>query len=135
MNQNQSETNTAIVREAFDTLFNRRDYAAAKRFWAEEYIQHGAHIPPGRDGLFGLIKALPDEFAHEIELIMAQDDLVLVRGRLSGHDQPARWIVVDLVRMEDALLKEHWDVVEDEATREVSASGLPMFGASFPEDR
>jgi predicted SnoaL-like aldol condensation-catalyzing enzyme len=135
MGQDQSETNTAIVREAFDTLFNRRDYATAERFWAEEYIQHSAHIPPGRDGLFGLIKALPDEFNHEIELIMGEDELVLVRGRFSGHGQPAPWIVVDLVRMEDGLLKEHWDVVEDEATREASVSGLPMFGDAFPEDR
>jgi predicted SnoaL-like aldol condensation-catalyzing enzyme len=135
MSQDQSETNKAIVREAFDTLFNKRDYVAAEGFWAAEYIQHSAHIPPGRDGLFGLIKALPDEFTHELELIMGEGDLVLVRGRFSGHGQPAPWIVVDLVRMEDGLLKEHWDVVEDEATREISASGLPMFGDSFHEDR
>jgi predicted SnoaL-like aldol condensation-catalyzing enzyme len=134
MGQDLSETNKAIVSGAFDTLFNKREYAAAKQFWAEEYIQHSAHIPPGREGLFGLIKALPDEFAHELELVMAEGDLVLVRGPFSGDGQPAPWIVVDLVRMEDGLLKEHWDVGEDEATREVSVSGLPMFGHSFPED-
>jgi predicted SnoaL-like aldol condensation-catalyzing enzyme len=130
--QDQSETNKAIVREAFDTLFNKRDYAAAEQFWAEEYIQHSAHIPPGRDGLFGLIKTLPNEFAHELELIMADGDMVLVRGRFTGHGLPAPWIVVDTVRVEDGRLKEHWDVVEDEATVETSVSGLPMFGNSFP---
>jgi predicted SnoaL-like aldol condensation-catalyzing enzyme len=135
MGQEQSETNKAIVREAFDTLFNKKDYAAADRFWAEEYIQHSAHIPPGKDGFFGFVKALPDEFAHELELIMAEGDVVLVRGRFSGHGLPAPWIVVDTVRMEDELLKEHWDVVENEVSRENSASGLPMFGDVFPEDR
>jgi predicted SnoaL-like aldol condensation-catalyzing enzyme len=131
----QSDLNKAIVREAFDTLFNKRDYDAAERFWSEDYIQHSAHIPPGREGLFGLIKSLPDTLAHELELIMAEGDMVLVRGRFSGHGLPAPWIVVDTVRMEDGVLKEHWDVVEDEVPREGSVSGLPMFGGSFPEDR
>jgi predicted SnoaL-like aldol condensation-catalyzing enzyme len=128
-------TNKETVRQAFDALFNQRDYAAAEGFWADEYIQHSAHIPPGRDGLFGLIKAMPPEFKHELELVMADGDMVLVRGRFSGHGLPAPWIVVDLVRMEDGQLKEHWDVVEDEASREASISGLPMYGDRFPEDR
>jgi predicted SnoaL-like aldol condensation-catalyzing enzyme len=128
-------TNKETVRQAFDVLFNQRDYAAAQGFWADEYIQHSAHIPPGRDGLFGLIKAMPPEFKHELELVMADDDMVLVRGRFTGHGLPTPWIVVDLVRMEDGQLKEHWDVVEDEASREASISGLPMYGDRFPEDR
>jgi len=33
-------------------LFNKRDYIAAERFWSPNYIQHSAHIPPGREGLF-----------------------------------------------------------------------------------
>jgi predicted SnoaL-like aldol condensation-catalyzing enzyme len=78
---------------------------------------------------------MPPEFKHELELVMADGDMVLVRGRFSGHGLPARWIVVDLVRMEDGQLKEHWDVVEDEASREASDSGLPMYGDRFPEDR
>ena len=127
--------NKEIVREAFDTLFNQRDYAAAERFWSPEYIQHSAHIPPGRDGLFNLIRGLPPTLRHELELVMADGDMVIVRGRFSGHGLPAPWIVVDTIRMEGGLLKEHWDVIEDEASREASVSGLPMFGDSFPEDR
>jgi len=53
------EQNKALVFEAFDTLFNKRDYVAAERFWSERYIQHSAHIPPGRDGLFNLVRGLP----------------------------------------------------------------------------
>ena len=135
MPESTADDNKAIVREAFDTLFNQRDYTAAERFWSAEYIQHSAHIPPGRDGLFNLIRSLPPTLRHELELIMADGDMVMVRGRFSGHDQPAPWIVVDTIRMEDGLLKEHWDVVEDETSREASVSGLPMFGDRFPEDR
>ncbi len=128
------EQNKAIVRDAFETLFNKRDYAAAEAFWSPEYIQHSAHIPPGRDGLFELVRSLPATLRHETELIMADGDLVMVRGRFSGHGQPANWIVVDLIRMQDGVLAEHWDVIEDEATRAQSVSGLPMFGESFPDE-
>ena len=127
--------NKAIVLEAFDTLFNRRDYAAAEKFWSPDYIQHSAHIRPGRDGLFNLVKSLPDTLRHEPEMIMAEGDMVMLRGRFSGHGQPAPWIVVDTVRVRDGKLVEHWDVIEDEASREASVSGLPMFGDTFPEDR
>ena len=50
-NSTESE-NKALVLEAFDSLFNKRDYAAAERFWSPRYIQHSAHIEPGREGLF-----------------------------------------------------------------------------------
>jgi predicted SnoaL-like aldol condensation-catalyzing enzyme len=127
--------NKAIVREAFDTLFNKRDYAAAEKFWSPEYIQHSAHIAPGRDGLFELVKTLPADASHELELIMAEGDMVMVRGRFAGTGRPAAWIAVDIVRMEHGLLKEHWDVLQDEVSREESVSKLPMFGDTFPEER
>jgi predicted SnoaL-like aldol condensation-catalyzing enzyme len=126
--------NKAIVREAFDTLFNKRDYAKAAEFWSPDYIQHSAHIPPGRAGLFDLVRSLPDTFKYEPELIMAEGDWLLLRGRFSGMGFPTAWIACDTVRMENGKLKEHWDVIEDEATREKSVSGLPMFGHQFPDD-
>lgn len=57
--------NKALVLEAFDTLFNKRDYEAASRFWSDKYIQHSAHIEPGREGLFSLIRSLPDSLRYE----------------------------------------------------------------------
>lgn len=135
MAQMSTQRNREIVVEAFDTLFNKRDYAAAERFWSADYIQHSAHIPPGREGLFNLVRSLPDELAHEVDLAMAEGDTVIVRGRYTGHGQASPWIVADFVRMENGLLREHWDIVEDEVTREYSASGLPMYGDAFPEDR
>ncbi len=61
--------------------------------------------------------------------------MLMLHGRFSGVGQPTNWIVLDIVRIKDGRLAEHWDVIEDEATREGSASGLPMFGESFPESR
>ena len=48
MSEMVQEQNKALVLDAFDTLFNKRDYAAAEKFWSKDYIQHSAHIPPGR---------------------------------------------------------------------------------------
>jgi uncharacterized protein GlcG (DUF336 family)/predicted SnoaL-like aldol condensation-catalyzing enzyme len=116
MSQSTAARNKAIVLEAFDTLFNKRDYAAAERFWSPNYVQHSAHIEPGRDGLFNLIKSMPPTFKHEHEQIVADGELVIVHSRFSGFGQAKNWIVADFVRVVDGLLVEHWDVVEDEAS-------------------
>jgi predicted SnoaL-like aldol condensation-catalyzing enzyme len=132
MNMTLEDKNKAVVLEAFDTLFNRRDYAAAEKFWSPDYIQHSAHIPPGREGLFNLIKASPPSLRYEHGLIMAEGDFVIVHGRYSNTGLPVNWVVTDIVRIENGILVEHWDVIQDEASRETSKSGLPMFGRDFP---
>ncbi len=132
MSQTTQEKNKALVLDAFDTLFNKRDYAAAEKYWASNYIQHSAHIEPGRDGLFNLIKTSPPSLRYEHGLIMTEGDFVVVHGRYSNTGLPANWIVADIVRIENGLLAEHWDVIQDEARKAVSKSGLPMFGSDFP---
>src|SRR5271156_1882653 len=114
------EQNKAIVLKAFDTLFNRRDYATAERFWSPRYIQHSAHIAPGRDGLFNLVRTLPRTLKYEPGVIVADGDFVIVHGRFSGFGAPVNWIAADIIRIDDGILVEHWDVIQDEATEEHS---------------
>ena len=133
MSQTIQDRNKALVLEAFDTLFNKRDYNAAERYWSPTYIQHSAHIAPGRAGLFNLIKSMPPTLKYEPGMIVADGDLVIVHGRLSGFGAPVNWILADILRIENGVLVEHWDVIEDEVTQEQSKSGRPMFGDSFPE--
>jgi predicted SnoaL-like aldol condensation-catalyzing enzyme len=135
VSQTIRERNKALVLEAFDTLFNKRDYAAAEQFWSPGYIQHSAHIAPGREGLFDLIKSLPQTLKYEPGMIVADGNLVIVHGRFSGFGAPMNWIAADILRIDDGVLVEHWDVIQDEATREQSKSGRPMFGDSFPSYR
>jgi predicted SnoaL-like aldol condensation-catalyzing enzyme len=131
MSQTIQEKNKKLVLDAFDTLFNKRDYAAAEKYWSPNYIQHSAHIEPGRDGLFNLIRNSPDTLRYEHQLIVAEGDYVIVHGRFSGTGRPVAWIAADIVRIENGRLAEHWDVLQDEATRAESKSGLPMFGDRF----
>ncbi|MFZ0736448.1 MAG: nuclear transport factor 2 family protein [Candidatus Acidiferrales bacterium] len=131
MKKTAEEKNKELVLKAFDTLFNKRDYAAAEKFWSPRYIQHSAHIAPGREGLFNLIKSLPPTLKYEPGTIVAEGDFVIVHGRFSDFGLPVNWIAADIVHIKDGVLVEHWDVIQDEATRESSKSGLPMFGDKF----
>jgi acetyl esterase/lipase len=129
------DANKALVIEAFETLFNRRDYSAAEAFWSPDYVQHSAHIAPGRTGLFDLVKSLPAELRYEHQLVVAYGDHVILHGRFSNHGQPVNWVVADIVRIADGKLAEHWDVIQDEVDETQSRSGLPMFGDTFPPTR
>ena len=131
MSDTIQQKNKALVLDAFDTLFNKRDYAAAEKYWSPNYIQHSAHIEPGRRGLFNLVKRLPATLKYEPGTIVADGDFVIVHGRFSGF-QPVNWIAADILRIKNGVLVEHWDVIQDEATKAESKSGLPMFGSDFP---
>lgn len=133
MSNTGADSNKAIVLEAFDTLFNKRDYVAAEKFWSPDYVQHSAHIADGREGLFRLIESLPATLRYENHVIVADGDTVITHGRFSGIGLPANWIAADVILMKDGVLVEHWDVIQDEATEEQSKSGNPMFGETFPK--
>src|ERR1700723_987404 len=81
MSQKTPERNKTLVLEAFNILFNKRDYEAAQRYWSPDYIQHSAHIAPGREGLFNLIKSIPPTLKYEPSTIVADGDRVIVHGR------------------------------------------------------
>ena len=133
MSRTKPEKNKALVLEAFDTLFNKRDYLAAERYWSPHYIQHSAHIEPGREGLFNLIKSLPATLRYEAGLVVAEGDFVIAHGRFSGFGATVNWIAADILRIQDDILVEHWDVIQDEATERQSKSKAPMFGDTFPK--
>ena len=126
------DRNKDLVLEAFDTLFNKRDYQGAENFWSPNYIQHSAHIAPGREGLFDLIKSIPSTLKYEPGLIIAEGEWVILHGRFSGFGSPVNWIAVDILRVRAGILIEHWDVIQDEATEAQSKSKRPRFGKTFP---
>ena len=127
------EQNKAIVLEAFDTLFNRRDLAGAARFWSPDYIQHSAHVPAGREGLFATAAGAPPHMRYEHQLAVAEGDYVLLHGRFNGIGQAAAWVVVDICRLEGGVLVEHWDVIQDEVGEGQSA-GIRCSAQAFRPD-
>jgi predicted SnoaL-like aldol condensation-catalyzing enzyme len=131
MTNSIAQRNKRLVLRAFETLFNERDYDAAESLWSPHYIQHSAHISPGREGLFDLVKGLSLDLHYEPGLVLADEVFVMLHGRFSRTGRTRNWIAVDIVRVVDGVLAEHWDVLQDEATRLESRSGLPMFGDEF----
>ena len=123
--------NKTFVLTAFETLFNKRDYETAAKFWSPDYIQHSAHIPPGRDGLFNLVRAAPRDLRYDNHVAVADADYVLLHGRFTNNSRPRAWVAGDVIRVADGVIVEHWDTLQDEVTRGESKSGLPMFGDHF----
>lgn len=128
---NKETDNKHLVLKALDEAFNKRDLNAYKNYWSPNYIQHSAVIPPGVNGLKEAMSSLPPEFRYEPGQIVAEGDHVMVHGRYSGFGAVKPWIIVDIFRIEDGLLAEHWDVIQDEVSKEESKSGMPMFGTTF----
>lgn len=134
MSEAIQEKNKVLVVKGFQTLFNDRNFAAAEKLWSPNYIQHSGHIPPGRSGLFTLVKALPEGTKWDHGIMMAEGDYVMVHSRYSQPDGSAL-IVVDIVRIKDGIFEEHWDVTEPALIEADSKSRRPMFGDRFPTQR
>lgn len=124
--------NKDFVLESFDILFNERNFDAAAERWSNTYLQHSAHIGPGREGLFELVRSLPAGVRYENQVVVAEGEYVMLYGRFTGNADAAALVAADVVRMQGGKLAEHWDVWQNEVTRAESKSGLPMIGDQFP---
>ncbi len=125
--------NKVIVLEGFETLFNRKDLVAAEHFWSPSlYPTQCSRAPGGARDSFELVATGLPDLRYECQLAVAEGDFVMLHGRFSGLGQPTNWVVVDILRLKDGVMVEHWDVIQNEATRESSVGGHPMFGDRFP---
>src|SRR5258708_12389153 len=107
MSKTTREQNKALVLEAFDTLFNKRDYDTAARFWSDKYVQHSAHIEPDREGLFNLVPGLPDSLRYEHGLILAEGAYIIVHGPFSGNGRSAAFIAAHTLLLPNRLTPDH----------------------------
>jgi predicted SnoaL-like aldol condensation-catalyzing enzyme len=128
--------NKALVLEAMTSLFQRHDVSAVERLYARDYVQHNPNIPQGRDALQAIVAGLPEHVFYEPGLMVAEGDLVAIHGRIRGWaDEPQ--IAVDIFRVEDGRLAEHWDVLQNEVPVTSGVAGLSMFDpeeASYTHD-
>ena len=133
MSKTIPEQNKALVLEAFDTLFNRRDYTAADTIGRTATSNTARILRRPRRSI------PPRPYAAQTlrntkTISLAEGDFVITHGRFSGNGRQAAWVAADIVRMEDGKLAEHWDVLQDEATKaqyraacRCSAIALPTF--------
>jgi len=126
--------NKALVLDAMTSLFQRHDAAAVERLYASDYTQHNPNIPQGRDALQALVAGLSRDVYYEPGLIVAEDDLVAIHGRIRGWTEEPQ-VVVDIFRVEDGKLAEHWDVLQGEVPATAAHSGVSMFDPDEGADR
>lgn len=117
--------NIELVKTALTEAFVNKDTTALDRYWSDHYIQHNPMIGNGREALKGLFSMLPD-FKYEMGLITANGDFAMAHGRFTGFG-PKPMIAVDIFRIQDGKLAEHWDVLQEEVPAEQTASKNPMF--------
>jgi predicted SnoaL-like aldol condensation-catalyzing enzyme len=125
------ERNKALVVDAMTALFQHHDAAAVERLYAPGYIQHNPNIPQGRDALRSIVAGLSEDVSYEPGMVIAEGAFVAIHGRIRGWS-PAPQIVVDLFRVENGKLAEHWDVLQDEMAATTAIDGVSMFD---PEER
>uniref|UniRef100_K3WWA8 SnoaL-like domain-containing protein n=1 Tax=Globisporangium ultimum (strain ATCC 200006 / CBS 805.95 / DAOM BR144) TaxID=431595 RepID=K3WWA8_GLOUD len=119
------EANEALAGDALDAFFNKRDVSAVDKYIGAEYLQHNPGVKDGPGELKSFIEMFPSDSKFELGTQVAQGDLVWTHGRYTGIPGLNPMIIVDIFRVKDGKLVEHWDIAQEEVTQ--TASGRPMF--------
>ena len=121
------DENKKLVSNAMYELFVTRDAEKAVRlYFGKPYFQHNPMIPDGADDLPKVVASLPADFKYEPGVIVADGDIVMIHGRYTGWG-PKPLVTVDIFRVKNGKLVEHWDVMQEEVPASQTKSGRPMF--------
>lgn len=126
MHESTTSANKALAIEAITGTFVKRDTSIPGKLFVADYKQHNPTIPNGSAAIPDVIRALPPDFKYEMGLVVAEGDYVMIHGRYTGW-APKPVVAVDIFRIENGKLVEHWDVLQEEVPAEKTASGNPMF--------
>jgi len=126
MSEANTAANKALAIEAITGVFIKRDTTIPERLFVADYKQHNPAIPNGSVSIPDVIRALPDDFKYEMGMVVAEGEYVMIHGRYTGW-APKPVIAVDIFRIVDGKLVEHWDVMQEEVPAEQTVSGNPMF--------
>jgi predicted SnoaL-like aldol condensation-catalyzing enzyme len=123
----QLEHNKRIATEFYDAAINRKDFAAASQYLGSYYRQHNPTAADGAEGLRSFIDFLKTRFPNqrgEIKRVIAEGDLVVLHVHSTrGDDTPGR-AIVDIFRIENGKVVEHWDVIQDIPAQAANANGM-----------
>lgn len=111
----QSEANKKIVLELYERLFNQKDVSVIDQYIAEDYTQHNPNTSDGRAGILSsaqeIFKACP-KLRVDVKRVLADGNLVAIHAHWRFKPEGLGLAIVDIVRVENGRLQEHWDVVQ-----------------------
>ncbi|HTE11611.1 MAG TPA: nuclear transport factor 2 family protein [Chitinophagaceae bacterium] len=119
-------TNKELALTAVVDVFNKRDMTAFDKYFTKNYIQHNPLVPDGLEAVRKWVTSLPKDFRYDPGVITESDNIVMIHARLNNL-YGKTYIAVDIFRVENGKLAEHWDVLQEEVPAEKSANGNPMF--------
>jgi len=125
------ESNKQVVLKVLKGAFVERDVTVVDRYFSPDYVQHNPSIPNGPKAIAGLIPTLKETFSYELGMVVAEGDLVMAHGRYVGWG-PKPLVAVDVFRVKEGKVVEHWDVMQEEVPASATASGNPMFTPVSP---
>ncbi|MEU6594824.1 ester cyclase [Streptomyces sp. NPDC046881] len=131
----REQANMRLVQRVWDELMHQHRLEKADDYYRQDYIQHnpfaarsGGGLKGMKDFFAGLFQLAPD-LVGDITQMIAQDDRVGIFCVWHGHEassgEEVRLHTSDLLRIEDGLIAEHWDVMDYAAVARfgVSAEG------------
>jgi predicted SnoaL-like aldol condensation-catalyzing enzyme len=108
--------NTKRALEAYDLLFNARDYEMASQYWSPGFVQRAPQFPKSRHELIDSVRQLPETLKFDCQLVVAEDDYVAVYGKYTGLGAERKNRVCShLLRLKEGVIVEQWCVTADES--------------------
>ncbi|MET0281560.1 MAG: nuclear transport factor 2 family protein [Steroidobacteraceae bacterium] len=109
------EANKKLVLDFYEQAIGRKDFAAARRYMGDQYRQHAPYAADGPDGLRAFIDWFREHFPdhrYELKRVIAEGDFVMLHLHGMGGPNPHGESVVDIFRVADGKVVEHWDIIQ-----------------------
>ena len=116
----EEQANQDLVLRMFAEVLNPMDSGAVERFIAPGYIQHNQGVEPGRESLkafLDMIRVQTPQAVHDVKRAFVDGEHVTVHYHVRRWPDDLGWAVIDIFRVEDGMIAEHWDVMQDVTER------------------
>jgi len=121
------DANKKVVRDFYEAAINQKDFEAASKFLGAKYVQHNPRAADGAEGLKGYLAYLKNTFPRshsEIKRVIAEGDLVVLHVHAVREPGSLGQAIMDIFRVENGKIVEHWDVIQDIPDKPANANGM-----------